>query len=138
MTDVHTKEQRSFNMSRIRGKNTSPEIKLREALHANGMRGYRLHYKLLGKPDIVFTKARLVIFIDGCFWHKCPKCFVKPRTRVKFWEEKINSNVKRDCEITEGLTEDGWVVIRIWEHEVGENLLEIVDKIEGIIRTRER
>ncbi|MGA7627656.1 MAG: very short patch repair endonuclease [Methanoregula sp.] len=118
MTDVLTKEQRTFNMSKIRGKNTGPEIKLRKMLWSQGIRGYRIHYILLGKPDIVFTKKKIAIFVDGCFWHKCPVCFQAPETRKEFWMKKIQSNVDRDKKINDKLQIDGWTVIRIWEHEI--------------------
>lgn len=119
MTDVLSKKQRSYNMSRIRSKNTLPELILRKTVLRSGLRGYRLHYKLVGKPDIVFPKRKIVIFIDGCFWHKCPKCFIPPRTNEVFWTAKINSNVKRDKVVNRELREKGWKVLRIWEHELG-------------------
>ena len=122
MADVHTREQRSYNMSRIRAGNTKPEILLRKRLRAEGFRNYRIHSKLLGKPDIVFPKKRVIVFVDGCFWHRCPKCFVKPETRADFWVKKINGNVKRDKQITRKLRADGWTIIRFWEHEVVGNV----------------
>jgi len=118
MADVLTREQRSYNMSMIRAKNTKPEIILRKLIFASGLRGYRLHYELMGKPDIVFPKRKIAVFIDGCFWHKCPKCFIKPATNRKFWKEKIESNVKRDKAVNAGLRKKGWKVLRIWEHEL--------------------
>ena len=121
MTDILTQEQRKFNMSRIKGKNTGPEVKLRKLLYFNGIRGYRVHYNLPGKPDIVFVKKRIAIFIDGCFWHKCPICFQEPETRKEFWMKKIQSNIDRDKKVNKQLKSDGWVVIRIWEHEIKKN-----------------
>lgn len=118
MTDVLTREQRAFNMSKIRGKNTGPEIKLRKLLWSQGIRGYRIHYNLPGKPDIVFTKKKIAIFIDGCFWHKCPICFQEPETRKEFWMKKIQSNVDRDKKVNEQLKEEGWTVMRFWEHDI--------------------
>ncbi|GAG33124.1 unnamed protein product, partial [marine sediment metagenome] len=99
MTDVHTPEQRKYNMSQIRGKNTKPEVKLRKYLFSKGIRGYRLYYKLLGKPDLVFTKQKIVVFVDGCFWHKCPKCFIQPENNKEFWKKKIKGNVERDKKV---------------------------------------
>jgi DNA mismatch endonuclease (patch repair protein) len=131
MADVLTKSQRSYNMSRIRAVNTKPEMLLRKLLSAGGHRGYRIHYRLPGKPDIVFVRKKIAIFVDGCFWHRCPKCFVKPGTRKKFWIKKISTNVKRDKEITTKLKKGGWVVIRLWEHEVRkspEKCLRIIEK----------
>lgn len=118
MVDVLTKEQRSYNMSMIRAKNTKPEISLRKLIFANGLRGYRLHYRLNGKPDIVFPRRKIAVFIDGCFWHKCPKCFIKPASNKKFWSRKIESNVKRDKDVNRALKKKGWKILRIWEHEV--------------------
>ena len=129
MADVHTQEQRTYNMSCIRGKNTGPELTLRKILFAEGFRGYRIHYDLPGKPDIVFTKKKIAIFIDGCFWHKCPLCFHEPETRKEFWMKKIQSNVDRDKKVNELLKNDGWTVIRIWEHEIKKEPENAVNKI---------
>jgi DNA mismatch endonuclease, patch repair protein len=129
MVDVLNVTQRSYNMSRIRGKNTSPEIKIRKMLFSEGIRGYRIHYNLPGKPDIVFIKKKIAIFIDGCFWHKCPVCFKEPETRKEFWIEKIDKNVERDLEINKLLKNMGWKVIRIWEHDVRKNPIDVVNMI---------
>lgn len=133
MTDVLTPDQRKLNMSRIKGKNTSPEIKIRKLLFSNGIRGYRVNYKITGKPDIVFPRKRLVIFIDGCFWHKCPIHFQVPQTNTEFWLEKINRNVERDLIINKKLKNEGWEVMRIWEHRVREDpelvVREIIEKL---------
>ena len=129
MTDILTPSQRKYNMSRIRGKNTGPEIKLRKLLWTQGVRGYRIHYKLPGKPDIIFTKKKIAIFIDGCFWHKCPVCFQEPETRKEFWMKKINSNVERDLKNTRQLEDDGWTVLRFWEHEIRKTPDNVVEKI---------
>lgn len=118
MVDVHTRKQRSYNMSMIKGRNTKPEIFLRKMIFASGQRGYRIHYKLTGKPDIVFPKRKIAIFIDGCFWHKCPKCFIWPETNRKFWKFKMNSNVRRDKVVNRKLKKEGWKVLRIREHEL--------------------
>src|SRR5512136_593279 len=129
MSDVLTQEQRKFNMSKIKGKNTGPEVKLRKLLSAAGIRGYRIHYKLKGKPDIVFTKKKIAIFIDGCFWHKCPECFQEPETRKEFWMKKIGSNVEQDMKNTRKLQDDGWTVLRFWEHEIRKTPENAVEKI---------
>lgn len=134
MTDVLTKEQRSYNMSMIRGKNTKPEIALRKLLFASGLRGYRLHYRLPGKPDIVFPKGKTAVFIDGCFWHKCPRCFMEPGTNREFWKKKIESNVKRDKIVNAELRKKEWKVLRIWEHEMrNEKIIKrkIIDRIKN-------
>lgn len=129
MTDVLTPAQRKLNMSRIRGKDTSPEMKIRKLLFSKGIRGYRITSKLPGKPDIVFPRKRVAVFIDGCFWHKCPVHFQEPETRKEFWMGKINRNVERDQIINQKLEEAGWKVIRIWEHQVRENSELVVDEI---------
>ena len=129
MTDVLTKGQRKYNMSRIRSKNTGPEITLRKLLFARGIRGYRIHYNLPGKPDIVFVKKKIAIFIDGCFWHKCPEDFQEPETRKEFWMNKINSNVERDEKNNKILQDDGWLVLRFWEHEIRKNPDGVVRRI---------
>jgi DNA mismatch endonuclease, patch repair protein len=134
MADVLTPVQRKYNMSRIKGKNTGPELKLRKLLYASGVRGYRIHYKLSGKPDIVFTKKKIAIFIDGCFWHKCPVCFQEPETRKEFWMKKIQSNIDRDKKVDEKLKNDGWKVIRIWEHEIRKRPKNVVSKILDLLR----
>ena len=121
MTDVLTKKQRSYNMACIKSKNTGPELVLRRQLAKNKVRGYRLHYKIFGKPDLVFSKKKLAVFIDGCFWHKCPDCFVKPSSRTEFWKKKIKNNVKRDNEVNNLLVKNGWKVLRILEHELRKN-----------------
>ena len=133
MTDVLTPDQRKLNMSRVRGKNTGPEIKLRKLLWSRGIRGYRIHHNLLGKPDIVFTKKRVAIFIDGCFWHKCPVCFQEPETRKEFWMKKIQSNIDRDAKVDEQLKNNGWTVIRIWEHEIRKEPEKAIKKIIALL-----
>jgi DNA mismatch endonuclease (patch repair protein) len=117
MTDVHTKEQRSYNMSSIKGKDTKPELLVRRFLHAQGFR-YKLHDKsLLGKPDIVLPKYKTVIFIHGCFWHGHGNCryFKLPQTRSDWWLSKINTNKANDAKAVKALKTAGWKVITIWE-----------------------
>jgi DNA mismatch endonuclease (patch repair protein) len=119
MTDVHTTEQRSRNMSAIKGKNTKPELRVRSALHAMGYR-FRLHRKdLPGKPDIVLARHRLALFVHGCFWH-CHECRwgrVVPATRPEFWAAKRGGNVERDLVKQNALRAQGWKVATIWECE---------------------
>lgn len=115
--DVHSKETRSFNMSRIKGKNTKPEILVRKYLFSKGLR-YRLYSKTLpGKPDIVLPKYHTVIFIHGCFWHGHEGCryFVIPKTRTEWWLNKINTNRENDRKNCESLKEMRWNVITVWE-----------------------
>jgi DNA mismatch endonuclease (patch repair protein) len=120
MADVHNKETRSYNMSRIKGKDTKPEILVRKFLHANGFR-YKLHVKeLSGKPDIVLPKYKTVIFVHGCFWHGHEGCkyYVVPKTRTEWWLNKINGNVENDKKNKNFLIKLGWKVIDIWECEL--------------------
>ncbi|MBD3360360.1 DNA mismatch endonuclease Vsr, partial [Candidatus Peregrinibacteria bacterium] len=121
MADKFDRKTRSKIMSRIRAKNTSLEVNFRKLLWQEGLRGYRIHYKLPGKPDIVFTKKKIAIFVDGCFWHKCPKCYEAPKTNKKYWLPKIEKNASRDKENARKLRSRGFKVIRIWEHEVLQN-----------------
>ena len=120
MTDVHSTEIRSYNMSRIKGKNTKPELLVRRFLFANGFR-YRLNVKTLpGKPDIVLPKYNTVIFINGCFWHGHKGCryFVLPKTRTEWWLQKISDTQIRDQSSEQELKKLGWKVIVIWECEL--------------------
>jgi DNA mismatch endonuclease (patch repair protein) len=117
MTDVHSPEQRSFNMSQIRGRNTKPELLVRRILHAAGLR-YRLHGKgMPGRPDLVFASARAVVFVHGCFWHmhRCKYGKPAPATNTTFWAEKRRGNAQRDVRNRAQLRADGWKVFEIWE-----------------------
>ncbi len=115
--DVHSKEVRSYNMSRIKGKDTKPEILVRKFLFTKGLR-YRLHdKKMAGKPDIVLAKYRTVVFIHGCFWHGHEGCkyFVLPKTRTDWWLSKINKNKEKDNDTILKLNKEGWHAIVVWE-----------------------
>lgn len=118
MTDVFTKKKRSEIMSKIRSKNTKVELLFRKRLWSEGLR-YRVYSNILpGKPDIVFSRYKLAVFVDGCFWHRCPICFTKPQTNKKYWEQKIRYNVAKDKKINHLLKQMGWKVLRFWEHEI--------------------
>lgn len=127
-SDVLTPEQRSYCMSRIKGKDTKPEVQLRKTLWALGYR-YRLHYKLSGKPDIVFPRQKIAIFVDGCFWHGCPDHFRVPKSRSEFWQKKIQSNIDRDLRNNSLLKEEGWTVLRLWEHDINKDILGCINSI---------
>lgn len=116
MTDVLTPEQRHHNMSRIRGRDTKPEMLIRRGLHARGLR-YRLHDRSLpGRPDLVFPRFRTVVFVHGCFWHFHGCALSKlPATRQDFWQQKLGRNWSRDQRAVSALVEDGWRVLVIWE-----------------------
>jgi DNA mismatch endonuclease (patch repair protein) len=138
MTDVHTPATRSYNMSQIKGKNTKPEMLVRQYLHAQGLR-YRLHTKdLPGKPDLVLPKYKTVVFVHGCFWHKHDGCryFVIPKTRTEFWMNKIGRNVANDIRQQQELAAAGWRVLTVWECELkpavrDHNLSELFSTITG-------
>jgi DNA mismatch endonuclease (patch repair protein) len=124
---------RSEQMSRIRGKDTSPERLLRSALWRAGLR-FRLQARTPhGRPDVVFARARVAVFIDGCFWHGCPEHYVRPRTRNDFWSAKLLENVVRDRRQTLQLEAEGWRICRFWEHQVFESLPEVVDTVRSAL-----
>lgn len=123
-------------MSRVRNKNTRPEMLLRRALWSVGLR-YRLGYPLPGKPDLVFVGARVAVFLDGCFWHRCPIHATYPRKNHEFWEAKLAGNVRRDAEVNARLALLGWTVLRFWQHEVERALPTVVARIEASVRTPE-
>jgi len=117
MGDTITAERRSWNMSRIRGRDTAPERQLRSLLHRAGFR-FRLHdRKLSGRPDIVLPKYRTAIFVHGCFWHRHSGCrnATTPSTRPEFWREKFEANVRRDESNRAALEDAGWKVLIVWE-----------------------
>lgn len=126
--DVMTPQQRSRCMSRIRGRDTKPELALRKAVWARGRR-YRLSYPIPGKPDLVFPGQRVAVFVDGCFWHGCPEHGTLPKTNREFWTSKLNQNKERDVRVTMQLRKMGWKVLRYWEHEVSTNLDDVADTI---------
>jgi len=129
-----TREQRSHCMSRIRGKDTVPEMTLRRALWARGLR-YRLHYRITGRPDIVFPGQKTAIFIDGCFWHGCPAHRTHPKNNADFWRTKIENNIARDADVTKILEAEGWTVLRFWEHQIKLELSSIIDRILLVLKS---
>lgn len=117
MVDIFTPEKRTKIMSSIKGKDTKIEIVLRKALWHEGIKGYRLHLKLPGKPDIAFTKYKVAIFCDGDFWHGYN--FSEWEDRLSpYWHKKIKRNIERDKENDKNLIEDGWTVIHFWEWQI--------------------
>lgn len=116
MPDIWSKDKRSEVMSLVRGKgNASTEIALVKLFKAHKITGWRRHVAIPGKPDFSFPAAKLAVFVDGCFWHGCPNCGTIPKTRRKFWTEKIETNKRRDRRVNRELRAKGWSVIRIWE-----------------------
>ena len=137
MADVHTPEQRRYNMSRIHGKNTKPEELVRKYLFSQGFRYRKNDARLPGKPDIVLPKYKTVIFVNGCFWHAHERCkyFVWPKSNTDFWRKKIESNVLRDKNNSELLAAMGWRVITIWECELKKNIVqETLEQVVQLLR----
>lgn len=135
MADVHSKEVRSYNMSRIKGKDTKPEMLVRKFLHANGFR-YRLHVKdLPGKPDIVLPKYRTVIFVHGCFWHGHENCKYAtiPKTRTEWWSNKIKYNQLNDNKSIQLLKKDKWKIITVFQCQLKGATIET--SLNDIIKT---
>lgn len=117
--DVFSRKKRSEVMSKIRGSgNKETELVLASLFRKNRIRGWRRTVKMLGRPDFVFSAIRLTVFVDGCFWHGCPKHYSTPKGNAKFWKSKLEQNRNRDRKVTRKLRRDGWRVIRIWEHQL--------------------
>lgn len=135
--DTHTKKQRSYNMSQIRSRNTKPEIQFRKYVWNKGMKGYRLHTKLRGKPDLYFPKSKIAVFIDGCFWHQCPTCFKKPKSNKKYWGIKIRKNTERDLDTDIFLENNGIHVLRLWEHEIKNEIDKCFNNLQILIKNAE-
>lgn len=120
MADIWTKQKRSEVMSLIRSRgNKATELRLIEIFREFGITGWRRNQPLLGKPDFTFRRERVVVFVDGCFWHGCPKCYKRPNSNQLFWNTKIANNRKRDRHVSRELCRVGWKVIRIWQHQLG-------------------
>jgi len=126
MSDVHSAEIRSYNMSQIHSKDTKPEELVRKYLFSKGFRYRKNDARLPGKPDIVLPKYKTVIFINGCFWHKHEGCkyFVWPKNNAEFWKEKIEKNADRDDKNYKLLEKAGWNIIIIWECELKSRVVE--------------
>src|SRR3989344_1680527 len=125
MPDTFSKKKRSQIMSKVKSKETKIELSFKELLV-----GYRFSYqpKIIGKPDFALKKLKIAIFIDSCFWHKCPKHFRGPNSNKSYWKPKIDSNVKRAKEVNKLLKKEGWKVIRVWEHDIKKNTEKCVGK----------
>jgi len=120
MVDNLTPEDRCKTMRAVKGKGTSLERQLSAMLAGMGLSGWKKNVgDITGKPDVVFPQERVLIFVDGCFWHGCPHCNRKlPKTNREYWKRKIERNIERDKRNTQALVDNGWRVIRIWEHEM--------------------
>lgn len=133
MPDKLTPEKRSALMARVRTRNTQPEVALRRALHAAGVRGWRLHRPLPGKPDLVFNRARLAVFVDGAFWHGHPDYY--RGQSGEFWDKKISGNRARDQRVDSELAALGWTVVRIWDFEIEKDVATCVGRIQAVMGT---
>ena len=136
MSDHLTPERRSWNMSRIRGKDTSIEVKVRSYLFAQGFRFRKNDKRYPGKPDVVLPKYHTVIFIHGCFWHRHPGCkeATTPKTRAEFWQEKFDRNVANDRKNRELLEKEGWKVITLWECDINKRFEETMEELISQIK----
>jgi DNA mismatch endonuclease, patch repair protein len=138
MTRLPTTPERSANMSRIRGRgNKETEVALVKLLRAKRITGWRRHQPLFGKPDFIFPRLKFAVFVDGCFWHRCPKHGTEPKNNRSFWEQKLSRNQARDVKVNRTLRKMGWTILRIWEHELNRKgshsvLRKIQQKISSI------
>jgi DNA mismatch endonuclease (patch repair protein) len=131
MTDVFSKKKRSDVMSRIPGRgNKETEVVFAQLLRTNGITGWRRQLPIFGKPDFIFRKNRLVVFVDGCFWHRCSKHSNIPKNNHAFWKKKLTANIIRDKMVSKKLRQDGWRVIRIWEHDLAKNPASCIRRIQ--------
>ena len=132
MPDHLTADQRSKLMARVRTRNTSPELALRHALYKAGLRGWRLHRRLPGKPDITFGRARLCVFVDGAFWHGHPDYY--RGQSGEFWDAKLARNRERDGRVNAELEALGWSVLRLWDFEVARDPHTCVERVRTALQ----
>jgi len=136
VTDTRTREQRRQIMAAVRSADTGPELQLRRALYAAGVRGWRCHYKRVrGKPDLAWPSLRIAVFVDGAFWHGHPSRHKIGRSG-SYWDEKIARNVERDREIDAALRDDGWTVVRAWDFEIARELATVVERVKRALSDR--
>lgn len=134
MPDVFSKQKRSEVMSRIRGKaNKDTELLMIQILRKNHITGWRRNQKVFGMPDFVFPKQKVALFVDGCFWHVCPKHFNMPKNNERFWMQKMKANQERDKLVVKTLKLSKWKVIRIWEHELS-NPVRVVKRLKKVLQ----
>lgn len=128
MTDTFSLSQRSMLMARIHSKWTSPEKLIHNRLKGLKVR-HKMHPPLPGNPDVLMKDSRTVVFIHGCFWHKCPVCYSPPKSNVQYWSAKVERNVERDKAAKFHLRENGWRVVVLWEHDVNRKIKDCIDEI---------
>ncbi len=121
-------------MSRIKGKNTKPELIIRKLLCSHGLKGYRLHWKVEGRPDIAYVSKKVAIFINGCYWHRCPKCHPHtPKSNSEFWKNKFAKNIERDKRKIKALESNGWKVLILWECDIKSDPTLQIENIKRIL-----
>ena len=130
--DTFTKEQRSHCMAQIKSKWTSCEKKLHNYLKGNHIK-HVMHPQMNSNPDILISKKKLIIFVHGCFWHKCPKCYREPSSNRKYWVNKVQGNAKRDKKAIKFYKNNGYKTLTLWEHEVKKNIDNAVAKIKSLL-----
>jgi DNA mismatch endonuclease (patch repair protein) len=135
MADMWTARKRSDVMARIRSSgNRSTELRLLEILQKKGIKGWRRKQRIFGRPDFVFKRERVAVFVDGCFWHACPRCFRRPRSNNTYWDAKLQRNRQRDRTVNRELRRLGWKVLRIWAHELAPgNEAALVVRLRGVL-----
>lgn len=132
MADVFTKAKRSEVMSQIRGRgNKDTEIALMKLLRHHRITGWRRNQEVFGKPDFIFRKLRVAVFVDGCFWHGCPKHCNTPANNRAFWKKKLAANKARDRRVNQTLRKAGWSVVRLWEHELAKRSEACIRRIQA-------
>lgn len=140
MTDLFSSKKRSQIMASIRSHgNKTTEFAMISVLRRHGIKGWRRHAHLFGNPDFVFSREHVAIFVDGCFWHCCPKHASQPQSNKAFWEAKLARNKRRDQIVTRLLKRRGWHVLRVWQHEFSrKNEARLVRRILSVFRERAR
>jgi DNA mismatch endonuclease (patch repair protein) len=136
MVDIFSRRKRSEVMSKVRSRgNKATELALIKLFLQVSITGWRRHQKVFGKPDFAFRRERLAVFVDGCFWHGCPRHCKIPAGNRAFWTKKLSANRERDRRVNRELRRLGWRVIRIWEHDLGRHADKCIRKIQSALKT---
>jgi len=139
MADVFTKSKRSQIMAAIRSTgNLDTELKMTALFRKHGITGWRRHQPVFGKPDFIFRQQKVAVFVDGCFWHGCPKCYRRPRSNKLYWDKKIVRNKTRDRRVKRELRKLAWRVVRIWEHDLAQRGESCLRKIQAALANHKR